>query len=106
MSSTSLVSFFTPLARFSTRVVRGSSHGLEKTRQRASAALLIAIGYYLGTRIGFAWTPAGQPISTFWPPNAILLAALLLMPLKTWWMVLLAVLPAHILAQLQIGVPL
>jgi signal transduction histidine kinase len=69
------------------------------------AALLVAISYYVGTRIGFAWTPAGQPNSTFWPANAILLAGLLLTPRKAWWMLFLAVLPAHMFAQLQSGVP-
>ena len=68
-------------------------------------ALLVAISYYIGTRIGFAWTPIGQPNSTFWPANAILLAALLLTPPRTWWTLLLAVLPTHMLAQLQAGVP-
>jgi signal transduction histidine kinase len=68
-------------------------------------ALLVAISYYVGTRIGFAWTPIGQPNSTFWPANAILLAALLLAPRRTWWILLLAVLPIHMLAQLQAGVP-
>jgi integral membrane sensor domain MASE1 len=71
-----------------------------------SAALLVGISYYVGTRIGFAWTPGGWPNSTFWPPNAILLAALLLIPRRAWWwMFFLAVLPAHMFAQLQIGVP-
>jgi len=69
------------------------------------AALLVAISYYVGTRIGFVWTPAGQPNSTFWPANAILLAGLLLTPRKAWWMLFLAVLPAHMFAQLQSGVP-
>jgi signal transduction histidine kinase len=68
-------------------------------------ALLVAISYYVGTRIGFAWTPIGQPNSTFWPANAILLAALLLTPRRTWWILLLAVLPTHMLVQLQAGVP-
>src|SRR6516164_134997 len=71
----------------------------------AMTALLVGISYYVGTRIGFAWTPAGQPNSTFWPPNAILLAALLLTPRRAWWTFLLAVLPAHMFAQLQTGVP-
>jgi len=31
-----------------------------------------------GSQIGFLLTPADTPIATFWPPNAILLAALLL----------------------------
>jgi signal transduction histidine kinase len=68
-------------------------------------ALLVASSYYLGTRIGFAWTPSGQPNSSFWPANAILLAALLLAPQRIWWALLLAVLPAHMIAQLQSGVP-
>src|SRR5580692_6298865 len=68
-------------------------------------ALLVGISYYVGTLIGFAWTPAGRPNSTFWPPNAILLAALLLARRKEWWTLLLAVLAAHMVAQLQVGVP-
>ena len=69
-------------------------------------AVLVALSYYVGTRIGFAWTPSGQPNSTFWPANAILLAAFLLAPQRIWWTLLLAVLPAHMVAQLQSGVPL
>ena len=68
-------------------------------------ALIAGLSYYAGTRVGFALTPAGQPISAFWPPNAILLAVLLLAPRKVWWALLLAVFPAHLLAQLQAGVP-
>ena len=33
------------------------------------------IAYYAGARIGFLLTPSEQPVSTLWPPNAILLAA-------------------------------
>ncbi len=68
--------------------------------------LLVAIGYYAGTKIGFLFTPANSPISTFWPPNALLLAAFLSTPRRMWWACLLAVLPAHLLAQLPTGVPL
>ena len=68
-------------------------------------AVLVGFSYYAGTRVGFAFTPSGQPNSVFWPPNAILLAALLLAPRKVWWALLLAVVPAHLLAQLQAGVP-
>ena len=69
-------------------------------------ALLVAIGYYAGTEIGFILTPSQTPTATFWPPNAILLAAFLLTPVRMWWALLLAVLPAHLLAQLHAGVPL
>lgn len=70
------------------------------------SGLLVAIGYYLGTQIGFVFTPSGRPTSTFWPPNAILLAAFLLVPPKKWWALLVAVFPAHMFAQLHSGVPL
>jgi len=73
--------------------------------QSVGPALLVALGYYVGTRMGFAWTPTGQPNSTFWPANAILLAVLLLAPRRRWWTLLLAVLPTHMFAQLQVGVP-
>src|SRR5207302_8108025 len=46
-----------------------------------------------------------HPISVLWPPNSILLAALLLTPVRVWWMILLAAFPAHLAAQLQSNVP-
>ena len=69
-------------------------------------ALAVALGYYFAARLGLAFTLQPHPISTLWPPNALLLAALLLMPLRTWWWLLAAALPAHLLAELQSGVPL
>ena len=41
---------------------------------------LVFVGYYLGARIGFALTFQPHPVSVFWPPNSVLLAALLLAP--------------------------
>src|SRR5207344_797688 len=68
-------------------------------------ALLVAILYYAGTKVGFFFKPVGVPISIFWPPNALLLAAFLMTPKRLWWAILAAVLPAHLLAQLPAGVP-
>jgi len=74
---------------------------------RTSAiALLVAVSYYAGSQIGFLLTPAQSAISTFWPPNAILLAAFLLTPPRIWWVSLLAVMPAHLAIQLRNGIPL
>jgi signal transduction histidine kinase len=106
VSRTLLSSLPTPTTsttRLNTRETAASS--VNRILPFGRAALLVAISYYVGTRIGFAWTPAGQTNSTFWPANAILLAGLLLTPRKAWWMLFLAVLPAHMLAQLQSGVP-
>jgi signal transduction histidine kinase len=71
----------------------------------AAWALLVAVGYYFAARVGFAFTLQPHPISTLWPPNALLLAALLLAPTRVWWLLLGAALPAHLLAELQSGVP-
>lgn len=71
------------------------------------SALLVAAGYYAGARVGLALSAPPAGISTIWPPNAILLAALLLTPPRWWPWYLLAVLPAHIhvVANYQPGVP-
>jgi len=67
--------------------------------------LLVAVGYYAAARVGFAFTLQPHPISTLWPPNALLLATLLLAPGRAWWWLLAAALPAHLLVELQSGVP-
>src|SRR5579859_3466985 len=68
--------------------------------------LLVATGYYVGSRVGFLLTPHQTPIATFWPPNAVVLAAFLLTPYSRWWMFLAAVFPVHLLIQLSTGIPL
>lgn len=75
-------------------------------RHDAAAVVLVALSYFAGTKLGFDLTSAAGPISFFWPPNAILLAALLLVPVRLWWACLLALTPLHFLAQAQSGVPL
>ena len=66
----------------------------------------VAVAYYLGVRIGLALTMPAEPISTLWPPNAILLAALLLTPTEAWWLVLVAAFPAHLAGEWFEGIPL
>src|SRR4030095_3933425 len=67
--------------------------------------LWVFAGYYLGCKIGFALTFHPHPVSVLWPPNAVVVAALLLTPARVWWFVLLAAFPAHLAAQLQGDVP-
>lgn len=69
------------------------------------AGLWVALVYYLAAKLGFIFTLQPHPISTLWPPNALLMAALLLAPVSWWWVLVAAVLPAHLLAELQSGVP-
>src|SRR5437870_7842819 len=89
----------------------GVSSGSESEQGRLDyrpffAALLVFAAYYIGAKIGFALTFQPHPISVLWPPNSILVAALLLTSPRTWWLVLLAAFPAHLAAQLQSQVPL
>ena len=74
-------------------------------RHLLAIALWVFAGYYLGCKIGFALTFRPHPVSVLWPPNSVLVAALLLTPLRSWWVVLMAALPAHLAAQLQSHVP-
>src|SRR5258708_31270789 len=67
--------------------------------------LWVFAGYYLGCKIGFALTFQPHPISVLWPPNSVLVAALLFSPPRSCWFVLLAALPAHLTAQFQSHVP-
>src|SRR5207253_9535974 len=70
-----------------------------------ATGLWVFAGYYLGAKIGFALTFHPHPVSVLWPPNSVLVAALLLTPPRVWRFVLLAAFPAHWLAQLESHVP-
>ncbi|HEX6043288.1 MAG TPA: MASE1 domain-containing protein, partial [Pyrinomonadaceae bacterium] len=77
------------------------------TRYRpALAAILVSIAYYVGAKIGLALTFQPHPVSTLWPPNSILFAALLLSPVRWWWFLLLAAFPAHVLTELHADIPI
>jgi two-component system sensor kinase FixL len=83
---------------------RGSSR-LPPTVRSIYAAILVFSAYYAGAKLGLALTLSPNPISVLWPPNATLLAALLIAPYSLWPLLLFAALPAHLLAELQGGVP-
>lgn len=73
---------------------------------RAVPGILVFVGYYLGAKLGLAMTFQPHPVSVMWPPNSILLAALLLSAPRSWWFLLAWAFPAHLLAELQGEVPL
>jgi two-component system sensor kinase FixL len=73
---------------------------------RAAMLLALALTYYLGVRVGLAFTPDESAVSLLWPPNAIVLTALLFSRPRAWIWPLLAVLPAHLIAEVSSGVPL
>ena len=87
--------------------VEQNANGLSAVfdRHLLMIGLWVFTGYYLGCKIGFALTFQPHPVSVLWPPNSVLVAVLLLTPPRSWWLVLLAALPAHLAAQLQSDVP-
>ena len=81
-----------------------------ESKTRPSALFLkgaiVGVAYYAGALVGFALKFPSHSPSALWPPNSVLLAALLLLPTRQWWVVLLGAFPAHLLVQLPRGVPL
>ena len=67
---------------------------------------LVAAAYYVGAQIGFALQSPNAPQSVLWLPNSILLAVLLLVPVRRWPVYLLAAFPAHMLVAWRAGAPL
>src|SRR6267142_1992650 len=74
-------------------------------RRTLVVALLVAVGYYLTAKIGFAFALQPGSVSTLWMPNSILLAGLLLVPKRYWWLIVVAACPAHLASEFQSGVP-
>src|SRR5690348_900051 len=83
----------------------GNNTGAVFDRHLLVIGLWVFAGYYLGCKLGFALTFQPHPVSVLWPPNSILVAALLLTPPRVWGFILLAAFPAHWAAQLQSHVP-
>ncbi len=106
MVSRAIVPTHSARALFAVQSPEAGERASGSVLRNAGFAALVAVAYYAGTRLGFVLTPPGHAISVFWPPNAILLAGLLLAPERLWWALLLAVLPAHLLAHLPNGIPI
>jgi len=68
---------------------------------------LTAVAYYLGAEVAFLiGTLSDNIFAPFWPPNIVLFCALMLVPPKRWWLFILAVFPAHVLAEMRVGMPM
>lgn len=71
-----------------------------------AVAIVVAVGYYLGALVGFHLRFPSSGISFFWPPTAVLTAALLLTPTRTWVTMLAGAFAAHAAAHAQYAVPI
>jgi len=69
-------------------------------------SVIVAIAYYFGAELAF-WigTLSDKIFAPFWPPNVVLFCALLVTPPGQWWLFILAAFPAHIAAELRVGMP-
>jgi signal transduction histidine kinase len=69
-------------------------------------AFFVAGAYYLGALAAFAvGTLSDQIFAPFWPPNIVLFCTLLLVPKQQWWLYILATFPAHVIAEVSVGMP-
>jgi signal transduction histidine kinase len=73
--------------------------------QPAGFTVFVILAYYLGAKIGINLTFKPHVVSTLWPPNAILLAVLLLTSWNLWPAALLSAFLAHMIVEVQSGVP-
>jgi PAS domain S-box-containing protein len=82
----------------------GDAPGVSRARSVVRAVaeaialpVLVGLAYYIGARIGFVFQSPATPQSVMWLPNSILLAVLLLIPVRRWPGCLAAALPAQLL---------
>jgi len=69
-------------------------------RHTITFPLITGLLYYLGAYIGVHFAALDSGIVILWPPNAVLLAALLSRPPRFWWPLLLVVLAAEVIADI------
>jgi signal transduction histidine kinase len=87
-------------------VARQPSRWLLELGEASWGPLLLAAAYFIGAEVAFlVGTLSDRIFAPFWPPNVILFCALLLVPERRWWVYIAAVFPAHVLAELQVGMP-
>jgi signal transduction histidine kinase len=72
-----------------------------------STPIGVGVAYYLAAKMAFAvGTLSDRIFAPFWPPNIVLFCTLLIAAKRRWWIYLAAVLPAHLIAEMGVGMPL
>ena len=70
----------------------------------AKGPLAVSVAYYLGAEAAFLiGTLSDNIFAPFWPPNSVLFCALALLPYQRWPLYVMAVFPAHVIAELGVG---
>lgn len=71
-----------------------------------SKSVIVALAYLASAELAFLiGTLSDKVFAPFWPPNIVLLCALIHTPSRDWWIYILAVFPAHAIAELGVGMP-
>ena len=80
--------------------------GLRQATRPLQGPLLVALAYFVGAEAAFyIGTLSDQIFALFWPPNVILFCALLIVPRRNWWLYVAAAFPAHVVAEVSVGMP-
>src|SRR5436189_2874719 len=70
------------------------------------SAAVVAIAYWIGAEIAFLiGTLSDRIFAPFWPPNVILFCTLLVVSKRRWWLYIAAAFPAHVIAEISVGMP-
>src|SRR5262249_5054694 len=86
--------------------VRSRMAGLRESTASIRGPALLALIYFLGAEAAFCiGTLSDQIFALFWPPNVVLFCALLIVPQRRWWLYIAAAFPAHVIAELGVGMP-
>ncbi|MCK9909024.1 MASE1 domain-containing protein [Microbacteriaceae bacterium K1510] len=73
----------------------------------ARTAVLVFVAYLLGAEVAFlVGTLSDRIFAPLWPPNIVLLTALLLQPRSRAWLCIAAAFPAHVIAEVGMGMPI
>ena len=80
---------------------RSEGRSTVSSLRTVSYILASTVSYYIATQIAWALTFPDSKVSLFFPPQAVLLCILLLVPTRHWWAYVLAAESAHFLATQQ-----
>ncbi|HET9246866.1 MAG TPA: MASE1 domain-containing protein [Xanthobacteraceae bacterium] len=87
-------------------VVRSSLAWLRDSTVSLQGPALVSLIYFLGAEAAFyIGTLSDRIFALFWPPNVVLFCALLIAPQRRWWLYIAAAFPAHVIAELGVGMP-
>ena len=90
----------------SVMAVQPNARRLVEFEREARKFALVSIAYYLAAQAAFfVGTLSDKIFAPFWPPNIVLLCALLFAPTRRWWLPILAAFPAHAIAEHGVGMP-